>query len=492
VKILFVSSEVVPFAKTGGLADVAGALPLALKELGQEVVVIMPKYGNIDLEQYPKGPARFQLDNFKVPLGERVHRADLHSSYLPSKSFKVPILFLKNLEYFERDGFYVNPETNQDYLDNDERFIFFARGVLEALKRLNWKPDIIHCNDWQSGLIPAYLRTIYSDHSKLKNAKTVFTIHNLAYQGNFPFSSFEKTNLPPELFTMEGLEAWEQINFMKAGLVYSDVITTVSRKYSQEIRSSEELGCGLQGVIENRKDDLFGIVNGIDYDVWSPAKDSLIYKNFDFETLEIKLENKKALLKKVDLPFSKKVPVIGIISRLAAQKGFDLIGEIIDQMVELDLQLVVLGNGDHSYQEMFQRAAKKHPERVAVSQDFDDELAHWIEAGSDMFLMPSRYEPCGLNQLYSLKYGTVPIVRATGGLDDTIDDYFKNQEIATGFKFEEYDSLALLETIKSAIEVFKDQQKWKTLIENGMSKDFSWAASAQKYHDVYTNLTLER
>jgi starch synthase len=488
LNVLFVSSEVDPFAKTGGLADVSGALPKTIKRLDHEIRIIMPRYGSVK-EDTAKLHEMIRLKEIEIPLGQKHYQASVKSSFLPNNHSKVQVYFLDNRKLFGRSGLYVHPDTKTDYPDNDDRFFFFSRGVLEVLKRMGWQPDVIHCNDWQTGLIPAYLKTLYKDDPFFKHIKSVFTIHNMAYQGTFPKSAFHKTGLPPELLSESGIEAFGQINLLKSGLMYADAITTVSEKYAEEIRTSDEYGCGLQDIVERRKNDLTGILNGIDYTIWNPAVDTLIPHKYDQRSIDLKIENKKALLAKTKLPFEENVPVVGIISRLASQKGFDLIGEVLDDMVALNLQLVVLGTGEKKYHDLFEKAAKKHPQHVAIDLSFNDELAHLIEAGSDMFLMPSRYEPCGLNQLYSLKYGTIPVVRATGGLDDTIQEFNPATGYGTGFKFQTYDSGEMLKALQRAVHAFHDRSQWRKLIKNGMSKDFSWEASARKYVHLYRSLT---
>jgi starch synthase len=487
LSILFLSSEVDPFAKTGGLADVSGALPQSIKELHHEIRIMMPSYGSID-ERKSKLHNMTRLREVEVPVGAKSLLASVKSSFISNNHVKVQVYFLDNPSLFGRSGLYVHPETMKDYPDNDERFIFFSRGVLEILKKMGWQPDIIHCNDWQTGLVPAYLKTIYSRDPFYKNMRTVFTIHNMAYQGVFPKSSFSKTSLPPELLSEDGLQAENSMNLLKSGLVFADMITTVSEKYAHEIQSSDEYGFGLQDVLNKRKNDLAGIVNGIDYNVWNPSVDESIPRKYDFKSIELKVENKKALLAKMGLTFNQKIPVIGIISRLADQKGFDLIREALAEMMKLRLHFVILGTGEKHYHKMFESAAKKYPENIAVDLSFNNDLAHLIEAGSDMFLMPSRYEPCGLNQLYSLKYGTVPIVRATGGLDDTIEEYNPATGRGTGFKFEKYDSREMLQAIQHAVHMYDDPANWKKIIKNGMAKDFSWASSAKKYLRLYRSI----
>jgi starch synthase len=486
LNILFVSSEVEPFAKTGGLADVSGALPQTIKEMDHEIRVMMPRYGSIN-ERKSRLHEMIRLKDVEIPVGARSFPASVKSSFITNNHTKVQVYFLDNPDLFGRQGLYVDPASKKDYSDNDDRFIFFARGVLEVLKRLGWQPDVIHCNDWQTGLIPAYLKTLYADDPFYRDTRSVFTIHNMAYQGVFPKSVFAKTLLPQELFSIEGVEAYGNLNCLKAGLMFADAITTVSEKYAEEIRSSEEYGCGLQGVLKKRKDILFGIVNGIDYTAWDPSVDPLIPHRYDQRSLDLKLENKRALLQEMGLPFDENIPVIGIISRLAAQKGFDLIGEVLEELMRLNLQIVVLGTGEKKYHDLFEKAHKRHPQKISSALVFDNDLAHRIEAGSDMFLMPSQFEPCGLNQLYSLKYGTVPIVRATGGLEDTIDDSSPDDG-GTGFKFKKYDSAEMLRAIQRALHVFADQNAWRKLMRNGMAKDFSWEISARKYVQIYRNL----
>ncbi len=487
LNILFAASEVEPFAKTGGLADVSGALPQTIKQMDHEIRVIMPRYGSIN-ERKSRLHEMIRLKDIEIPIGERSYPASVKSSFIVNNHTKVQVYFVDNHDLFGRPGLYVDPDSKKDYHDNDERFIFFCRGVLEILKRLGWQPDIIHCNDWQTGLIPAYLKTLYKDDPFYRDTRTVFTIHNMAYQGIFPKSVFAKTGLPQDLMSEQGVEAHGNLNLLKAGLMFADAITTVSEKYAEEIRSSEEFGAGLQDVVRKRKNDVTGIVNGIDYTVWDPSVDQLIPHRYEARSVDLKIEDKKALLASMGLPFDDRTPVIGIISRLADQKGFDLIGEVLDEIMKLNVQMVILGTGEKKYHDLFEKAQKRYPQKIAVALMFNNELAHLIEAGSDMFLMPSRYEPCGLNQLYSLRYGTVPIVRATGGLDDTIDDFSPSTGSGTGFKFRKYDGTEMLHAIRRAIQAYADQATWRKLVRTGMARDFSWEASARKYVQLYRNL----
>ncbi len=485
IQVLFVSSEVEPFAKTGGLADVSAALPLTIYNLGLEVRIMLPRYGCIR-HTPSKLHDMIRLQGIEVPVNETVFRANVKSSFMFGTFTKVQVYLLDNAELFGRQGLYIDPETKKPYADNDVRFIFFCRGILEMLKRMGWQPDIIHCNDWHTGLLSAYLRTLYKHDKFYKKTKTVFTIHNMAYQGDFPPTTFAKTLLPPEsepLVMHQG-----KVNFLKAGLMYADALTAVSGKYAEEIQTTDEYGYGLQDVVAKRKRQLYGITNGIDVEKWNPATDELIPQRYDIKSLEAKIDNKKALLQKMKLPFKEKTPVIGIVSRLADQKGFDLIGEALDHLMKLDVQLVVLGVGEKKYHDLLEKAAKKYPTKIGVALRFDETLAHWIEAGSDMFLMPSRYEPCGLNQLYSLKYGTIPIVRATGGLDETVEQVDPKKGTGTGFKFVAYTSSAMLDAIRSAVKLFADQDTWRKIQRNAMMKDYSWEASAKKYIKLYRKL----
>ncbi len=487
LNILFVSSEVDPFAKTGGLADVASALPKTLAELGHDVRVVLPRYGSIDERKFKLHNIQ-RLSNIQVSVGLTTELANIQNSSLNSSSPKVPAYLLQNERYFGRPELYVDSRTKTDFPDNDERFIFFSRGTLEMLRRLGWQPDIIHCNDWQSGMVVTYLKTLYKDDPLLGNVKSVFTIHNMAYQGKFPKQTFEKTGLPPSLFTPEGIEFYGEVNFLKGGLIFADVITTVSEKYAEEISSSAEFGYGMEGILRSRQADLFGILNGIDYSIWNPEIDPLIPANYSAKDLGPKLQNKKALQEKFGLRLSEDIPLLGVISRLADQKGFDLLGTITPELMKLDIQLVLLGTGEQKYHTLFEKLHSRYPQKTGVYLGFNNDLAHLIEAGSDMFLMPSRYEPCGLNQMYSLKYGTVPIVRATGGLDDTIENFDPATMKGTGFKFVPYDAEEFLSTIKRALVIYQDKKTWHALVTNGMAKDHSWTASAKKYVTLYRNL----
>lgn len=482
-KILYASSEVVPFAKTGGLADVASALPKQLKQLGHDVRVVMPKYESIPAAKY-KLREVIRLKNLPVSINGVMQNVSIKSAFIPDS--KVQIYFLEHPQYYNRQDLYVDPKTGKDYPDNDARFLLLSRGILEFSKTLAWQPDIIHCNDWQTAAVPLYLKTHYANDSFFAKTKTIFTLHNVGYQGNFPPSALKVAGLPADLFyPLSPVEFHGYFSFMKAGIKYADIITTVSEKYAKEIQSSEEYGFGMEGVICDRKEDLYGILNGIDDDLWNPEKDPLIAAIFSKNNLEGKEKNKKALLDQFGLTYQSDIPVIGIISRLADQKGFDLIAEVLPQLMALKLQMVILGTGDKKYHDLFQKAAKRYPEKVAVQLKFNNQLAHQIEAGSDFFLMPSQYEPCGLNQMYSFMYGTVPIVRATGGLADTVIDVEMDPKNGNGFSFEAYKGEAMLDTIKRALKAYQDRSQWKKLQIRGMNQDFSWLKSAKRYVEIY-------
>ena len=481
MNIAFAASEGVPFSKTGGLADVVGALPRALAALGHQVSVYLPRYRQTKLAE----PATV-VRSITVPFDDEYRFPSVISGGSQSG---VRFFFIEYPPYFDRDALYGTPAG--DYPDNAERFALFSRAVLEASKILG-APHVFHCHDWQSALIPVLLRTIYADDPAFREVGTVLTIHNMGYQGLFPPDTLPLLMLPWDLFTMSKMEFFGQVNFLKGALVYSDYVTTVSKKYSQEIQTAE-YGFGLEGVLRDRASTVTGILNGVDYDEWSPETDKFSLAKYSAQDFSGKAEDKQDLLAAFGVTKADpKLPVIGIVSRFAAQKGFDLIAQIADRLAREEMIIVALGAGDKAYEERFQRLHKQFPRQIAVKVAYDNALAHKIEAGADMFLMPSRYEPCGLNQIYSLKYGTVPIVRATGGLDDTIEPWDARTGKGTGFKFTEYSGEALLQTIKSALEAYRDQTSWQVLMRNGMSKDFSWSASAREYGKIYDKVRLMR
>ncbi len=474
MNIAFAASECVPFSKTGGLADVVGALPRALAGLGHKVSVYLPKYKQTKLSE-PKTVVR----SVTVPFDDRYRFCSVLDG---GTQGGVQFYFIDYPPYFDRDALYGTPVG--DYPDNAERFALFSRAVLEASKILG-APDVFHCHDWQSAMIPVLLRSAYAEDPAFKNVPCVFTIHNMGYQGLFPPDILPLLMLPWDLFTISKLEFYGKANFLKGALVFSDFITTVSRKYSQEIQTSE-YGFGLEGVLRGRANTVTGILNGVDYAEWSPENDKFIAAQYSPDDLARKALCKQDLLAQFGITNADpKLPVIGIISRFAAQKGFDLLSQIADRLAREEMIVVALGTGDKEYEDLFRRMNKQFPQKFAIKIAYDNTIAHKIEAGADMFLMPSRYEPCGLNQIYSLKYGTVPIVRATGGLDDTIEPWDAKTGRGTGFKFSEYTGEALLDNIRAALQAFKDQPSWRNLMRNGMNKDFSWNASAKEYVRVY-------
>jgi starch synthase len=470
--IVFAASECVPFSKTGGLADVVGALPPALAALGHRVTVYLPLYRQTKLAD-----ARPVLRSVTVPFDYRfcsVVDGGVHSG--------VQFYFIDYPPFFDREALYGT--SVGDYRDNAERFALYSRAVLEACK-IQGVPDVFHCHDWQSALLPVLLRSVYAEDPAFRDVGCVFTIHNMGYQGLFPPEILPLLMLPWDLFTITRMEFYGNVNFLKGALVFADFVTTVSKKYSQEIQTAE-YGFGLEGVLHGRSATVTGILNGVDYKEWSPETDKFTAARYSPEDLSGKAACKRDMLTQFGITSGDvKLPVIGIVSRFAAQKGFDLISQVMDRLAREEMIVVALGAGDKEYQDMFLRLHKQYPQKIAVKVAYDNALAHKIEAGSDMFLMPSRYEPCGLNQIYSLKYGTVPVVRATGGLDDTIENWEPRTGRGTGFKFSEYTGEALLDTVKLALKAYQERDAWQRLMRNGMSKDFSWNASAREYVRVY-------
>jgi starch synthase len=472
VRILFVASEALPFSKTGGLADVIEALPRALVALGHDVAVVLPRYRgtNVDAVLIP---------SLTVAMAGQLHFPAVDDGGMING---VRYFFVDDAAYFDRDALYGGP--GGDYPDNAERYSEFCRVAIEIAKNA-WPADLIHCHDWQAALVPVLLRTAYAADPVAKNLPVVFTIHNIGYQGLFRRDVLARADIPASTFHLGGIEFFGNVNLLKGGLVYSDYLTTVSRKYAQEIQTPE-FGNGLDGVVRTRADRLVGILNGVDYTAWNPETDKLIPARYSVKDLSGKQVCKQALLERFALPQDDaNRPLIGIVSRFADQKGFDLIAERAHELMQENMNLVVLGTGDRKYEELFRALAAAYPGRAGVKIAYDETIAHQIEAGADMFLMPSRYEPCGLNQIYSLKYGTVPIVRATGGLDDTIESFDLESGTGTGFKFEEYSGAALVRCVQRALQLYEDERIWKRIQLNGMAKDFSWKGSAVEYAKVY-------
>jgi starch synthase len=489
LRILFVTAEVTPFARTGGLGDVNGALPPVLAAQGHDVRVAMPLYQSVREREVALTRVLADLD---VPLIVANRRTQVWQSVLDGQNGRheyVPVYFIEQDDYFARPALYGNERG--DYPDNAQRFLFFCRAVLALAERLSWFPHVVHCHDWHTGLVPAFLRSLPGLAPQWSSAASLFTIHNLAYQGVFPAWVFGITGLPLSLFQPHGVEFFGALNFMKAGLVYADRLTTVSPSYAEEICTSA-WGFGLDGVLRARRDGLTGILNGVDEETWNPASDTHIIARYSPDDLSGKAACKAALLRTYALPDDLDVPLIGMISRLVDQKGVDLFAAALEQLLSLNVRIVILGSGEPRYEEMLTAAAQAQPQRVGIRIGFDDALAHQIEAGCDCFLMPSRYEPCGLNQMYSMRYGTVPIVRATGGLRDTVTPFNPSTGQGTGFLFQEASPEALLVAVRAAVEVFVNKQAWRQLMRNGMAQDFSWRRSAGSYLDLYQQLITQR
>jgi starch synthase len=473
LRILFVASEVEPFAKTGGLADVAGALPKALARLGHDVRVFMPKYRGVERGA---GLLRPVVPRLSIALGDRVVDGAVVEGRL---SPTVPVYFLAQDDYYDRPELYTTADG--DYPDNCERFVFFSRAALAALGPLGWMPHVVHAHDWQAGLVPVYLETLYRDLPEYRDLATVFTVHNLAYQGLFWHYDLPMTGLGWDLFTPAGIEFYGKLSLLKGGLVFADLLTTVSPTYAKEIQTPE-YGEGLDGVLRERSADLVGILNGIDYEAWNPA----IAKRFGPDDLNGKAVCKAALREEMGLADpGQPSPLVAVVSRLADQKGLDLAAAAVPAIVAGGGQFVLLGTGDEAYQQQFTRLARAHPKTVAVKIGFSAPLARRIYAGADCFLMPSRYEPCGLGQLIALRYGAVPVVRRTGGLADTIQPWDPRTEQGTGFVFDALTPAACRAAVSQALGVFGRPAAWSRLVKNGMAQDFSWEASAEKYVGCY-------
>jgi len=466
--VLIIGSEALPFAKTGGLADVLGALPLALARLGWRVTVALPRYRGVDdgtlVERFtiPVGGSVFDVGFFEAPLADGARA-----------------LLVDCPELYDRDALY--GVGNVDYPDNARRFALLVRAALEFAGRSGSGPAVVHAHDWQAGLAPVYLKTLYATHPVLAGMPTVFTIHNLAYQGLFEPDWLPRLDLPWSLFTPEQLEFWGRISFMKGGINQSEMVTTVSARYAEEIQTPA-FGAGFDGILRRRSADLVGILNGIDVDEWDPARDPALPCSYSAADLSGKVACKRELLARYQLPVDEAAlgrPLIGMISRMVDQKGFDLVAAAAEDLVALDASYIVLGTGERRYEEMLLDLAQRHPARVGARIGFDETLAHLIEAGADLFLMPSQFEPCGLNQMYSLRYGTVPIVRAVGGLADTVRDG------ETGFVFTDYTPEALIGAVRRAVATFADKPRWRALQQAGMRQDHAWDRSAQEYVKIY-------
>lgn len=487
MKILQIAAEVAPFAKTGGLADVASALPQALAQRGHDVAVVMPKYKMLTDGGHTSVPYS-KRKTVTCEFGKSKVTGKIEVTTFPGTD--VPVYLLSRDGYYKRDGIYVD-KAAKPWPDNAERFAFLSRAALEIGRYHFGSVDIVHAHDWHSAPAAAYLKTVLKDDAAYRKARSLYTVHNLAYQGDFPLEEKAALGLPEELFDEKSPRSaviWGRINYMKAGLDFADRINTVSRKYSEEIKTPE-FGCGLEQILQSRAGDLTGILNGVDYAEWSPGVDPFIPFKYSAQDMAGKAANKRELQKKHNLPEDPGVPLIGVVSRLADQKGFDLIETIFDEMMGLGVQFVLLGTGEERYHTLFSSIAEKYAGRVGITLGFSNPMAHLIEAGSDMFLMPSHYEPCGLNQMYSLKYGTVPIVRATGGLADTIRDYNADPATGNGFSFVPARPEDCLDAVSRAVGVYRnDKSAWSDIVARGMNEDHSWNAAAGEYEALFQSM----
>lgn len=486
MNILIATSEIVPFAKTGGLADVGNALPKALEQIGHQPIVFLPAYRSV----FETGTEfEDQQVSIEIPIGSRLITGRVLKGLLPGSN--VPVYLIAQNELYDREGLYGH--SGQDYEDNCARFVFFGRAVLEAIRQLQIEVDVIHCNDWQTGLIPAIVQLEQRPIGVHRDTAVLMTIHNLAYQGNFWDQDMKLTGIDWSHFNWREMEFFGKLSLLKSGIVYADALSTVSPTYAREIQE-EELGCGLHDVLKHRSDVLSGIINGVDYGIWSPEADPSLVTSYDLSNWKSEKPKCKAHLQQVmNLPEKPDVPVVGIIGRLAEQKGWDLIIELMRTSLQDNLvQWVILGTGDPHFENELRQMAEQCPDQVSARLEFSNDLAHQIEAGSDMFLMPSRYEPCGLNQLYSLKYGTVPVVRETGGLQDTVrnaDEHAVAEGIANGFTFKDYSTVAIHDALSRAIITYLEHREvWDRIVETGMNQDWSWTGSAHKYIELYQSI----
>ncbi len=484
MRIVVVSSEAVPFSKTGGLGDVAASLPKALAQAGHEVTLILPHYPQQFAKQPDAPPITSMPFSMRIPVGHKNVDARVLKGQLPGSN--VTVYLIDQPFYFDRKGVYV--ENEQDYRDNCERFVFFSRAAVEVVRHLNLKPDVIHANDWQTGLVPALVATELRRQPGLDRTATVFTVHNMAFQGRFWHWDMHLTGLDWKYFNWKQMEFFGHLNLLKTGVSFADMVTTVSPTYAREIQTPE-YGCGLHGALSSRSSDLVGILNGVDTEIWNPATDPYIAQQYSADSVEIgKAACKAALQQRLGLPVRADVPLFGSVSRMTGQKGFSLIGQCADVLLDQDVQLVFLGSGDPHYEGLLKQLAVSHPDKVSTTIGYNEELSHQVEAGCDVFLMPSEFEPCGLNQMYSLIYGTVPIVRSVGGLADSVVDASDANlaaGAANGFSFHEFRGEVLFWNICRARNLFADKPKWRKLQQTGMRRDWSWKHSAAEYVRIY-------
>jgi len=474
LKVLILAAEIVPFAKVGGLADIVGALPKALKSFGHDVRLVMPRYRQVDSQHFQLTDVletvSVPMGNFQVPVSVRQAEIGDH----------IPVYMIDAPRYFDRENIY-------GYTDDGERFILFCRAALEAMKVLQWSPDVIHCNDWHTGIVPNWLHTIYHHDPFYENTASVYTIHNLAYQGIFGYRLLEVAGVASNGFVYPQIaELANVVDIMGRGILFADAVTTVSERYAQEILTPT-FGEKLDHMLRSRRDRLFGILNGVDYQEYDPEHDGYIGTTYTADTLAKRTENKKALQESARLPIDPDVPIVSMISRLADQKGFDLLSQIIQPLLAQGIQFVLSGIGDQRYHEMFQRLAARNPDQVAIFLTFNNEIERRIHSGSDMFLMPSRFEPCGLGQMIAMRYGSIPIVRQVGGLADTVQEYNPQTGEGNGFVFKNYDAWEFFAAVVRALTLYPQKDIWQTLQLRGMAADHSWSASGLRYVDVYRN-----
>ena len=481
LSILFVTSEVVPFIKVGGIADVSFSLPLAVRDIGHDIRVMLPKYGNVS-ERKNRIHEINRLRDIPIPMGGKSSDpATVKSSGMNNPRTKVQAYITTSHKHFDsKKGVYENKKTGEPYPDNDDRFIFFSRSVIETCLTLEWFPDIIHCNDWQTALVPVLAKTLFPE--EFKNTKFVFTVHSVAEQGDFPISTFQKTCLPEKL--KKELTHKNKFNFLKAGLLYSDYVTTVSQTYADEITKDKKLTNGLSDVFSKLK-NFKGILNGIDPWIWNPASDKLIKKKYTKNLAEYKSANKKSILAKFGFEYDEKVPLISMITRLNDVKGFPLLLEAADSIFKNDIKFVLLGDGSPENKKKLDAFVQKYPDKFAINIGFDEELAHRLEAGSDIFLMPSMTEPCGLNAIYSMAYGSIPIVRDTGGLSEIVTEIDEKKLTGNGFKFKNYKATDLMKALNKAIKFYEDPDKWDKIVSASMKEDYSWKKKVAAYDEVY-------
>jgi len=490
MKILFVSSEVAPFAKAGELADVASSLPKMLKEAGQDVRVITPQYRSTNERKYVLRDV-IRLQNIPVPLGKETVPVHVKSAFLPGS--KVQAYFIDYRPFFFRDGLYSDPKTHKEYKDNARRFILFDRGVLETLKKLQWQPDVIHCHDWQSALIPLFLKTAYRKDPFFSKTNTLLTVHHFASQGNFNPQCLEDLNIEGGLSAqLREMERENHFSFLRAGLFYSDAINTVSETYAREVLGSSGLDHGMHQLLHSRKPDFSGITNGIDITQWNPGADPFLSVSFGPSELEKKQEIKKSLVMNQGLPFDPDIPVLALVSPMTDQKGLQLVCDAAEAILRQGCQWVVVGSGQERYQKFFLSAKRKYKRRIGVNLKWDESLAHLVLAGSDILLMPSLEEPCGLTQMQAMRYGTVPVVRKTGGLADTVSSFNQKSGRGNGFVFQAAEARDLIASARAALNLFPQKAAWQKIMRNAMAADFSWESSAKKYVQLYSKCTSRK